>query len=212
MSFINVVEVNDPRSFDLFMYPDQSPLNHQYISNQLSAFSQSLTDVGRKFLETSREIYEKINDAVAVRAAKAALRMAKGLFHPNAIVPLETIDDLRSAQPVMQRYIMAEPILRAMYHEQRIDGYSDTYRDIQPGVVGEEHFDYRRVMTGFVQEEKTANGEDSWVARQYLDDLHEDDRELDIHERHIVIRAWDLAKVFIEAKQDPTNIFGGDIG
>ena len=211
MSFINVIEVQDPRSFDLFMYPDQNFANQQYISNQLSAFSQSLTDVGRKFLETSREIYEKINDAVAVRAAKAALRMAKGLFHPNAIVPLESLDELRSAQPVMQRYIMAEPMLRAMYHQQRIDGYSDTYVDVHPNAVGEDHFDYRRVMTGFVKEE-VRDGEEVWVARQYLDEIHQDDRELDIHERHLVISAWDLAKKFLEAKQDPTNIFGGDVG
>jgi DNA-binding transcriptional LysR family regulator len=193
------------------MYPDQNYANQQYISNQLSAFSQSLTDVGRKFLETSREIYEKINDAVAVRAAKAALRMSKGLFHPNAIVPLETLDELRSAQPVMQRYIMAEPMLRSLYHQQRIDGYSDTYQDIQPGIIGEDHYDYRRVMTGNIQEE-VRNGEEVWVARQYLDEIHPDDRELDIQERHLVISAWDLAKKFLQTKQDPTNIFGGDVG
>lgn len=208
MTTIAVVS-GSPELFDLSLFPDPSPFSTAYIQNQMSNFSQTLTDVGRRFMETSRQIYEQVNNSEAMRMARAALRTARSYFHPNSIRPMETIEDMRSAQPVMQRYIMAQTDLRQMYHKQQVDGYADTYADIEPGRIGPEHYDWRRVMDGHIQE-TVVDGQDSWTATMYYDELHPEDRELDFREKHIIMSVWDLVKMAIDADRDPTDIFARD--
>lgn len=204
---INVIHGGSVDSFDFLAFPTQNPMNAVYIQNQLSNFSQSLTDIGRKFIETSQAIYDKVNDSNAIRAAKAAVRMARGLFHPNEIVQLTNIEEIRFAQPVMQRYIMAEPNLRELYHKQLCDGYSSTYADIDPGVIGDKHYDFRRVMTGIIVDEVDEEGNDTWVSHNYFQDSRGDDVDLDFHEKLAVLRTWDIVKLFVGTDQDPTDPF-----
>jgi len=210
--YVNVIDSGHVSSFDYLLFPDQNPINQIYIQNQLAQFNASLTDIGKKFLEASQNIYNTINDSNTIRMAKAALKMAKGLFHPNVIVPLETIEDLRAAQVIMQRYIMAEPMLRSYYHKQRCDGYSDTYIDVEPGRVGDDHYDYRRVMDGVVVDITDTDGNYEWSCKNYYEDLHTGDRELTSDEKVDVMNTWDVMKIFVDAGKDPTCIFGGDIG
>jgi hypothetical protein len=211
MTTINVVHAGDAGAFNAILFPEQSPMVDQYIQNQLNNFSTTLTDIGRQFVETSRALYDKVNDSNAVRLAKAAVRMAKGMFHPNAIIPLETVEDLRAAQPMMQRYIMAEPMLREQFHKQLVDGFADTYADIDPGLIGVHHYDYRRVMNGVVQDTTEVDSEDNvvhgWVSMNFYEDLRGEDRELDFTEQHSILRTWDVVRMAMAAGRDPTDPF-----
>jgi len=211
--FVNVVNGGNVDSFDYLLFPDQNPINQQWIYSQLNNFSNSLTDYGKQFMDSAKEVYEKINNADSIRMAKAAIRAAKGIFHPNAIIPLETIEDLRSAKPVMQRYIMAYPELRGLYHKQQCDGYSDSYVDIEPNNIGDKHYDYRRVMTGIIKDTVDKNGEYAWVATQYYDDglFDESENQLTFIEKSDIIRTWDLISLFMMSKEDPTDVFGGKL-
>lgn len=195
-------------SFNYLVMPEQHPGIQQYLVHQLGQFSNSLNDIGRGFIEKTREIYETVNSSSAIRMAKAAIRMAKGVLHPNTILPFNTLNDLRSAQPIMQRYLMAQPYIRELYHQQRCDGFSDTYVDVEPGKVGEAHYDYRRVMNGIVTEQVTEDGEDTWSYVTYVDTLKEGDRELVIEEQAAILHNWEIAKMFHKAGQDPTDLFG----
>jgi hypothetical protein len=205
---INVIHSGSVDSFDYLAFPNQNPANTLYIQNQLTNFSQSLTDIGRKFIETSQAIYERVNDSNAIRAAKAAVRMAKGMFHPNEIRPLTTMEDIRFAQPIMQRYIMAQPDLRQMYHRQQCDGFSESYVDIEPNRVGLDHYDYRRVMSGIVVDETTPDGEDGWVSRTFFEDERGIDAPLDFADKVNILKTWDLVSMFVEAGKDPSDPFG----
>ena len=204
--FVNVIESSSLDSFNHLLFPEQSPANQHYIMQQLGRVSETISDVGKKFVEASRAIYEKVNDANAIRMAKAALRMAKGIFHPNEVIPLETLEDLQAAQPVMQRYIMAEPTLREVYHRQMCDGYSDTYTDLEPGVLGVDHYDYRRVMDGIIQDTE-GDEEGDWSVTNYLDELIAEDRELTFDEKTHILSTWDIVRMFVQSGDDPTDIF-----
>lgn len=207
---VNVIEAGVD-SYDYLIYPEQNPINQTYIQNQLNNFSSTLTDVGMKFVEASRAIYEKINDSTAIRTARAAVRMAKGMFHPNMIVPLESIDDIRAAQPMMQRYIMADPTIRALYHNQQCDGYSDTYVDLEPGRIADNHYDYRRVMDAMVFDAEDADGDYEWRSKNYYEELAPGDRELTFQEKNDILTTWSVMDMFIEAGKDPSNIFESDV-
>lgn len=204
---INVIHGVGANAFDALIYPEQSIANQMYFQNQINTFSNTLSDFGRGFMEAARAAYDKINSSEAIHLAKVAIQAAKGLLNPNVVTPLQSLAQLQAATPVMQRWVMACPEVREVYHQQRCDGYSETYVDLYPDQVGENHYDYRRVMNGMVQEDG-----DSWIVNQYPDELVEGDRELLHQEQDFIISSWNLAKLFMEAKKDdPTNQFGGKL-
>lgn len=209
---INVIEAQTPAAFDYLLYPQQSPTTQEYIQNQLSYCVDNLTDIGRRFFETTKDIYAKVNDSNTVRLAKAAVRMAKGLMHPNTIVPLTSLEEIRTAQPIMQRYVMACPEIRQIYHDQKCDGYSDTYIDLQPWAMADAHYDFRQAMNGIVQEFQNEDGEDSWKVVMYAHDFQDNDTDLEFDEKVSILKTWDAVRMAISTGEDPTDIFGGKLG
>lgn len=211
---INVIPVDNLASFDYFIFPEQHQSNTGYFYNQVNSISNTLTDLGKRFMETSKDIYEAINNAEAVKKAKAALRYAKGLFNPNRIVSLDTMEDFQSAQPVMQRYLMADISARQMYNNRQIDGYSGTYIDIDPGKVGFDHYDYRRVVEHVIMDGTNEAGEYEWEVHSFDEELLEGDRDLEFSEKILIMNNWDIMRSFLEAgegAEDPTNMYGGKI-
>lgn len=195
------------QSFDALLYPQQNPINQQYILNNLNQYSQILTDQGRHYFNQAQELYNQIHDSEIARKAKAALRMARGVTKPNVIMELNSFEELRSAQPIMQRYIMAEPTLRKLYQDQRCDGYSDSYYDAFPNTIGRDHYDYRRVMSGMVQD--IDDGE-SWKVSMFTQDtMPGDPEELTFENKIDIIPTWDLVRIAIEAGEDISDIKGG---
>jgi len=205
---IQVIQADDPRVFDYSIFPQQSPMNMVYIQQNLSQFSDALSESGRAFMEHHRAIYEAIDHSEIARKARRVMRSVKGLFTPDSIVALETLEDLQNAQLQMQRYMMAMPDIRKLYFRNKCDGFRDTYVDMEPNRIGDDHYDYRKVMSGHVE----VMDDGSWCARQYFDELHEGDRALDADERMLIRKTWDAMRLAIQQGQDPTNMFGGDLG
>lgn len=212
MTFVaNVIEANSPAVLDYLIYPEQNPMNQSYIYNQVHAVSETLNDIGRKFIESSKEIYTKINDSELIRKAKAAIRSAIGISKINEFSYYDTLNQIREAPPFMQNYIMANPVIRELHNNQMCDGYSDTYDDVFKGTIGDGHYHYRRVMDGVVQETEDEEGKHNWVAKLYFEDLLANDRDLDIEEKSKILGTWDIMNMFIKAGEDPTNPNGGSL-
>jgi hypothetical protein len=153
-------------------------------------------------------MHEYFNGSEAMRLAQAAINRAGSVFQADTIRDLYQIGELQNAPLVMQRFIMANPVVRDLYHQQRCDGYSDTYLDMEPGAVGLAHYDYRRVITGMVMEDE----EHGWKIVHCLDELKEGDRPLQIEEKDIVLSVWDVVEARIrEGKDDPTSPTGGSL-
>ena len=122
----------------------------------------------------------------ALRSLKAIGRGVETMYQTNGVSELYTIGQLQHANAVMQRWIMACPEVRTLYHQQRIDGYSDTYTDLNPGVVGLDHYEYRRVTNGMTMQ-------------------HGDD-ELTFDEQIDIMYTWNRASAVLHAAvDDPTS-------
>lgn len=194
--------------FDMLMFPDQDNSLARIAANQMQYISATLTDAGASLMQAATQTYNNFMNSEGMRRAKAAVRMVSSVFHPNLIYPLTDIRDVQNAQPLMQRYIMAQPDLRALYNQQLCDGYTDSYIDQEPGAVGEDHYDYRRVMQGSLIKKVDAEGQTQYYHRQYLDDLHEGDRELTMIERHdIKTVTWETVKKAMAERRDPSSMF-----
>lgn len=193
---------------DMMLYPDNAYQTQQYIQSQLGRMNSTLTGIGQKFMQGAHDLYQSIHNSDSVKMAMAIVRNITSSLHPNQIRSLETLQCLQAASPVMQRWVMAQPDLRTLYQNHRVEGYSDTYIDVHPGVKGEAHYDYRRVMNGVIFEE---GGE--FVSKHYMESLLETDRELTSHEQVDILKTWQIVEMYANArKADPTNPFGGEIG
>lgn len=139
----------------------------------------------------------------ALRNLKALGRGISNAFQTNGVNELYDIGQMQHATLVMQRWIMACPEIRTMYHENRIDGYSDSYEDRAPGFVGVDHYEYRQVTNGITM---SHNDEEEYTRYNWSEvPLHHDD-ELTFDEQMSILYTWDRARAALElGKEDPTS-------
>lgn len=200
------VIVGGRAEFNGLVYGDKHPGTTRFLQNQANiGFSNTLTGVGKQMFSNIQSLYDKFNGENVMRLAKAARRKVSGLFQQDVIKPLWSIEEIQRATVNMQRWVMAHPGLREIYHQQRCDGYSNTYVDMHPGDVGEKHYDYRRVMDGFVQEDD----EGTFKVTYYYDDVPEDDVDLTLRDKVDITNTWDQISRFIKhTDHDPTSVYG----
>lgn len=207
---INVLPPSNPFALSSCAYPEVSQQAQDWVRTQLYENTAMLTQAGNEFLQSSMQTYRALVDGAAVKGAKKLARLVSGLLHPNSIYSMTSIDELRAAKPVMQRYIMACPDIRTIYQRQLCDGYSDSYFDMFPKDIGESHYDWRQVMNGVAQEEPDRPGE--YFIREYFDELMVGDEHLTPEQQFAVLDTWDLIPRAIRDKVDFTNIFNSDLG
>lgn len=190
-----------------FGIPAQQTLN--YVESQYQQLRQVVGGVANQFIEGAYALYQKQSGEEAIRLAKATLRTASHFFQTNLIRPLPTIGDIQQAPIMMQRWIMADPVTRNLYHQNRIDGYSDSYVDLTPGVSGEGHKDWEMVMSGRVVENATpGDDEPEWISTTYVHGDEEEDPILTLVEQNDILSTWDLIRtMFGPGKEDPTSVY-----
>jgi hypothetical protein len=154
-------------------------------------------------MEKGREVFERYNGAEALRAAKAAIRSVQFCFQEDVIRPLYDIGAIQQAPLSMQRWIMASPDVREFYHQQRCEGYADTYIDMEPKSIGIDHSDYRKVMSGVIQE--CEEGDFDWKTVIYFEG-DDNDVRLSLSEKVDVLSVWSMIKSMMRpGNEDPTS-------
>lgn len=190
--------------FDSFVYGGRMNSNNiDYIERSSRKLSTRLSESARRFYDrVEEEVYKRYDHSEAVRLARAAARRVANIWQRDGIYYLEDIGAIQNAKPDMQRAIMADPVVRRRYHRQEIDGYSETYTDLEPGKVGVNHYDYRQITNGIFMDED--DGELN--ATTYYEDLREGDSDYDPLEQVDILRQWDRIRIILnKAKEDPTS-------
>ena len=205
-----VIPTSSLDTFSHFMFGEQNPLTSNYLYDRLGSIGSSLTNIGSKFINESKAIYDKINDPALLYKAKAALFNTQHIFNERAVTHLASATEIQQANFNMQRWIMAQPDLRIKYHNQQCDGYATTYVDNEPGCVGDAHRDYRLVMHEIVQED---NGGNMFV-NYYPDETVEGDVTLSLMDKSNILSTWEVLATFAKAGNgvtDPTDIFNSEM-
>ncbi len=212
MYVANTVQLDDPSLFNMLVCPENNRETKNYLKAQFDRIGEGVSEVTRKFYQESKSIFDKLSNNKAKELAKNALNNSLGLFHPNTILALSNLDALRNAQAIMQRYIMAEPSIRKLYHQQRCDGYSETYRDLHPNDIGDSHYDYQRVVHGIVRDQEDEDGVIRSYTEHFSDVEFSGEEELNFNDQLRVLDTWDVVKHYVLRDEDPTNILGGSLG
>lgn len=194
---------------ELFGEPHQGTLN--YLRERVERHAPRVKQVFDGFFEDARDTFERYNGESALRRIRSRVRRTADTFKRDVIRPLRKIEDIQHAKPLMQRYVMANIMARIAEEEQRIDGYSDDYRNAHPGRRGFRDPDHMRVIDGILFDEdrfgvSSEDPEDAWVAYQDLF-CHGDERDLDVVEQADILSTWDILEMHMAArKKDPTSV------
>lgn len=198
-------------TFDALTYGGPHPGTLNFLQQQFENITPTLQHAGQQFVQQAQSWFEQLNGSAALRAMKSAGRAIKSLWQLDEVRPLTELAQLQFASPTMQRWVMAEPTIRKLYHQGAVDGYSDTYVDAYPKDIGETHYDYRRVMDGIV----VVNDEDhphEWTATTYIDEMYEDEQPLTLEEQMDILDTWDFMRAHLKhSKEDPTSIYCNEI-
>lgn len=186
--------------------PEMRESTRSWLEQQSTKSFEGLSEAGRKFAEMGNAAYQRLTDVSIGRQARSVVRSLAGMLGGDRIQPIESYTGLQMARPVMQQYIMAEPSYRKLYHEQRCNGYSDSYVDLEPGRVGEAHSVYRRVMDTVLVDTPTG-----WEVTMYPDELQEWERALQPDEQKVILDAWSLVQRAIGEGVDPGDIFNSPL-
>lgn len=195
-------------AFSALVLGDQNPTNQFYFQKELDTLKTMAGGVVDGFVERANQAYHMFNNANVRAIAQAALNQIKGFFVPNTILAIDTLAGLQTAGTVMQRWIMACPEVREIYHKQQCDGYSDSYHDNHPDKTGMDHYDYTVVTDGIVFTDK--NGRD--YSNQVIQDYAPGDYELDFPQQVSILKTWDIVRHYMTlAQKDPTSAWNTDL-
>jgi hypothetical protein len=180
----------------------------QYLQSQINNLSNAGTAFGQKIYEKSMNLFNAINSDAAVMAAEAVLMQVEAAMGQDIIEPLLTIPQLQAARPVMQNWIMVSPILRQAWYDGKIEGYSDTYVDPEPGRVGHEQEAYRRLMNGVF----VPHPEQSYQYSIYADHPSNPDERLSLRAIAAICASHAAAEDEYEhGEKDPTSQYGASL-
>lgn len=195
--------------YDALAFGKPHPNTLQFLQNQAAVMTEVLSEAGKHWFSGIKDIYQSIDQSEALRFARAVGRRCRSMWEVDEIRVLSDIGQFQHAGVTMQRWVMAEPTIRALYHEQRCDGYSEQYHDYYPGLIGDSHYDYRRVMNGVVESD---DPELDWKAVQYFEELLPEDSEL-LHDEQVeILDTWRMLKHHIlHGKDDPTSVWNAEL-
>lgn len=199
--------------FKALVSGERHPNTVQYLRNQVTALQNYIGDASSEWAQRAMQSYERFSSDTAMRMAQAAIRKVTTHFQEDRIVQLNTLAELQQAQLRMQRFIMANPVVRQAYHRQMCDGYSGSYVDMWPQDIGRGHYDYDRVMDGVIVEipPTKENPEGDWKCyAQFDEEVMEGDQRLGIVRQDAILSSWELVEHLMgTGLEDPVSPSGG---
>lgn len=170
-----------------------------------------LTEQGKLYAQEASRVFEQVSGWDVVRATRKAAAAVTGFVQTNTITVVDTVDGLQTVNPRLARFIMSDEELRRQYGDGRIDGYSETYVDRFPGLIGLVHYDWRCANSGLVHKTETEETLKYKVVHVH-EELQQWDEALNGAQRMDIARTVQVGKHFMATlKEDITNRFGGKL-
>lgn len=179
-----------------------------WLQGQIQSVAHTGTEFGQKIYEKSMALFNAINSDAAVNAAEAVLSQVESMMGQDIIEALTTVTQLQAAQSQMQHWIMVNPILRQAWYDGKIEGYSDTYQDPEPGLIGHEQQAYRELMNGVFLPAEGA----SYQYNLYFDRSSSPDAGLTLRKLAAIVESQEAAvEEYEKGEKDPTSQYGASL-
>lgn len=199
----------DEDTFAHMAYSRQQPHVREFVASQMQQAATVMNSVGQVLFQNAQRAYEQAQFNPAIRLAQAALRQVQSLWGTNQIQALNECWQIQNAPQVMIPFLMANTSVRKLYNDQRCDGYSGRYFDLQPGTIGDTNLHWRAVNNGMLEmDEETGD----WEAVTYSsseDDLV--DVQLSFDDQCDIRHTNKWVDHYIEEGRDPTSVWDSDL-
>ena len=194
--------------YSTLIYGEQAHNLSTYQQETENNLLSVINDSAKAFIDRTRQVVNKVNDLQLKQKAMALYNKTRYMFSEDCVHPFVDYGHMQQAKPVMRRFMMAEPTIRKMYNKQRISGYENDFFNLNPTHVGEDHYDYRKVMDGIcVIDEETGD----WTATSYSDDFNDDDVILSQSDQVDILTTWNNAKLWLQSGKDVTSPTNDDL-
>lgn len=194
---MNVVYGGSDGFNELFYQPVSTGVI-DYLRGQLTSFSEVLTSSGREFMDTAKTHWNNWWADYNANRAAALMQNTQHYFEAERIRHFDNWQDLRSASPRNQVYLMALPELAKAADKQTIFGFNETYVNPYPNMSPEDSPTYHSVNNGVVQFTSEGAFYENWVDSDSTE-------RLDFIEQARVLDAWELARIALFQNEDPTD-------
>ncbi len=175
-----------------------------WLNQRSEALMSTVSATTQNWFNKARTFYTSISESDAIQALRNLSVKADVSWKGNNIHMCNSIEMVQTANPIMQRYIMAEPRLRDMYLNQSVEGYAGSYENHHGDALGVAHYDYRRVTDGIVMIQ-----DEHAIVNEFYELIPDTDKELDIFQKADVIRTWNMVNRALDtAEMDPTSPIG----
>lgn len=180
-----------------------------YVDQEMIRAQQMMQGVGQNMFQKAAIARDAFINSNAFRLAEAAIRQVQSLWGQNVIQPLPQLWQVQNAPLVMQPFMMAHVGLRTLYHQQRCDGYSETYVDMEPTAKGQNHLPWQMVMNGAYTGE-TDEYDGVFTTYSYEEDPSM--KPLSFEEQLDIRNAWDVIDHAIADGKDPSSRWNDLLG
>ena len=185
-----------PEAFNAMVFGTHlHPNTMQFLQNAPMIQSSYLTEAGQGFMQYSQQLLNQVMDSNVARIAVAVMRKMENTWCDDVIRELSTISQLQHAPSTMLRWVMANPMVREMHQRQEISGYEGRWYEPTPDESGREHFEWRCVNDG-VLEERIVDGEETFGYTHYLDDRTTED-SLSLPSKDCITATWESIEHYL---------------
>ena len=203
----HVVEFSNMATIGMAVCPPQHHGNEAYIRNSFSNIDQALVSADPTFYERVRNQIEQFYDPIQLNIARQELSGHGDIFLFDNFVHYRTIEEIQSANRLMQDYIMAMSVVRELYQRQAIDGFSETYEENR-SVSHEDMWQYWEMRDGVLQFDNN-----TITQFEIYQDIPEDAVRMSPVEQAEMADLEDLITHYLKNNRlDVTNKFGGEVG
>ena len=181
---------------------DSSTTN--WIQDRTQALMSTVSATTAGWFNKARTFYQTISETDAVQALRNLTAKSDLSWKGNNVHLCTSIEQIQASNPVLQRYLMAEPNLRQLYLNQSCEGFAGVYNNVHGNAIGVNHYDYRRVTDGMLM---VTESEIEW--NDFYELIPDNDKELELYEKADMIRNWNLVNIALDANEmDPSSPIG----
>lgn len=178
-----------------------------WLQHREEQLRSTISSTAAAFFDQAQSLYQMISTTDAMQILRNIKAKMTQTWNGNDIMYLAEAEKLQTAGVVMQRWIMAQPDLRNRYLNQEVEGYEGSYVNVQGQAIGEQQYDYRRVMDAVVKVD-----DEGFSYKHYLEDIPDTDRELTVFEKVDILKTWNVVSEILEqGVDDPTSPCGNKL-
>lgn len=200
----------DDNVFRALAYGAPRSEDRDFLREHIEAAASRLGRTASAFVDRARERFDSFDLRALDRKLDAVKRKVRHAFDDDDIGPMTRIGQFQQAGINKQRWLMANVKARSLVQKDRMFGWRDTYRDVEPGMLGDRQYDYRCVVNGIAQNDEHGN---RYIV-QHLDVYDAEKREeLKFGDQTMIMECmWaNLEAIIEQGKDDPSDPNNGSL-